>query len=166
MQRLAYAVAAGLALAVVLGGLGIAAATPAADEPTIKQLIADLGNKEASVRSAAQKRLIEIGLPSRPALLVAAKSDDPEVRTRALAALKDLQEVTVKDLGRSPARAGDLVISPDGRHVAFQIGRNGKEVLVCDGQEGPEWDQITVAITPGVSPFSATARWPIGPRRA
>jgi WD40 repeat protein len=133
-------------------------AAPAADEAAIKQLIADLGGKTAAVRDAAQKRLIEIGLASRPALLTAAKSDDPEVRARALAALKDLVEVTVKDLGQIRTNPSNLILSPNGEHVAYMIYPNDKLVLVWDGKEGPEWDRIDMAnvssMYVGVSPFS------------
>jgi hypothetical protein len=120
-------------------------AAPAADEAAIKKLVADLGRQEAAVRDAAQKRLVEIGIPSRPALLAAAQGDDPEVRTRAKAALGQLVEVTVKDLGPVPEGYVSLIFSPDGRHVAYIAYRNRKQILVCDGKEGPEWDQINLA---------------------
>ena len=89
MHRLAHTLIALLGLAA--GTLAVAWAEvpaappvkPAADEAAIKKLIADLGAKDAATRNAAQKRLIEIGFASRPALLVAAKSDDPEVESAA-----------------------------------------------------------------------------------
>ncbi len=118
------------------------AAAPAPDEATIQKLVTDLGDKTAAVRDAAQKRLIEIGLPSRPALLAAAKGDDPEVSMRAKTALEALIEVTVKGPWLSPLAVGSAVlVSPNGEHVAY-----GKEItvrshlFVCDGSDGPAWD--------------------------
>ena len=149
---------AAVLLAAATFSIALAGAPPAADEATIKQLITDLGHKDAAVRDEAQKRLVEIGLPSRPALLAAAKSDDPEVRARVAATLKgieaslkvireaaaqkalhDCPEVTVKDLGKIPA-ASWLNFSPNGEHVAYDLRRGDKSVVVYDGKEGPECD--------------------------
>jgi DNA-binding beta-propeller fold protein YncE len=124
----------------------LSAGPPAADETTIKKLAADLGAKDAATREVAQKRLIEIGLPARPALASAAKSDDPEVRARALAALKELVEVTVKDLGTVPEKQYFILFSRNGEHVAYVIAHGQKQTLVCDGKEGPEWDQVYLPI--------------------
>jgi hypothetical protein len=131
------------------------ATTPAAattpDEATIKKLVTDLGDKTFAVRDSAGKRLIEIGLPSRPALLAAAKSDDPEVSLRARAALEVLVEVTVKDLGLSPlAVGGAVLVSPNGEHVAYvkEVAARS-HLFVCDGKDGPAWDGY-------ILPFSYT----------
>jgi hypothetical protein len=123
--------------------LALAADPPAADEATIKKLVADLGNKDAAVRDAAQKRLGEIGAPAWPALQEALKSTDPEVRTRATAALNARAEVTVKDLGPVPTFNTQLLISPNGEHAAYQkVLPNGKQVLVFDGKEGPDGSTV------------------------
>lgn len=121
-------------------------AAPAADGRTVDKLIVDLGDKSWDVREAAQKRLIEIGESAQPALQAATKSDDPEVRTRAEAALKAIRtrETLIKDLGtiqRNPAGLY-LFLSPNGERAAYRLERNGKEILVCDGKEGPIWDKI------------------------
>jgi hypothetical protein len=118
------------------------AAAPATDEAAIKKLVADLGDKDAAVREAAEKRLGEMGSPAWPALLEAAKSADPEIRSRAKAVFEAHVEVTVKDLGPMPANLGGPLISPNGEHVANTIIRNDKAIMVCDGKEGPAWDAI------------------------
>jgi WD40 repeat protein len=138
---------ASLALVMTVAVISVAMAgeppaAPAADEATIKKLVADLGRQEAAVRDAAQKRLVEIGIPSRPALLAAAQGDDPEVRTRAKAALGKLVEVTIADLGPGGS------FSPDGRHVAYvafenEKDRTGLQCMMYDGKAGPKYDSIT-----------------------
>jgi Tol biopolymer transport system component len=150
-----------LAMVMAAVAISVAAAAeppaPAVDEAAIKQLVADLGAKESAARDVAQKRLVELGLAPRPYLLVAAKSDDPEVSQRAKAILAATIEVTVKDLGFSPGRDSALHISPDGQHVAYVTGGNDRRILVCDGHEGPVWDQLELAtIFPAaVSRFSS-----------
>ena len=129
---------------------------PAADEAAIQKLVADLGHKDAALRDAAQKRLVEIGIPAHAALATAAKSDDPEVRARAGSALKtirentaakavrDCPEVTVKDFGKAAAAASGPIISPNGEGVAFIVRDpiKGTTSLVFNGKEGPAWDSL------------------------
>ena len=96
----------------------------AKSDGTIRELIADLGNRRWGVRSTAQKRLTEIGKrePKRvidhcvPALKT---SDDPEVEFRLI----DVLEATVLD-ARFRAGAGFLGIA---------MGQNRRHVKV-DGQ--------------------------------
>src|SRR5262245_51218218 len=49
----------------------------------IKELVAQLGHDDFSVREEATKKLAEIGRPAVPAVREAAKSNDAEVRMRA-----------------------------------------------------------------------------------
>jgi hypothetical protein len=138
MRILGCALASVLALAVCVA---VASEPPAADDTTIQKLIADLGAKETATRDAAQKRLIEIGVSTRPALLAAAKSDDPEIRTRAAETLAATVEVTIKDLGNCGARSNyDLRISPNGEHAAWWVPLDKGAALVVDGKEGQPWE--------------------------
>ena len=34
--------------------------------------------------------------------------------------------------------------SPDSEHLGFAVARGGKKLLVCDGIEGPEHDEILI----------------------
>jgi hypothetical protein len=84
----------------------------------------------------------------------ARRSDDPEVRARAAAALKgiweaaarkavhDCPEVTVKELGKMADVREYLKVSPTGEHVFSYINRNGKSIIVYDGKEAPPCDSF------------------------
>jgi len=86
-------------------------ASPQPEQPDkIARLIEQLGDAEHAKREAAQKELIEIGKPAIEALEAATKHDDPEIATRAKAALAE-----VKDRGRG---WGEPV---DGLRVALDI---------------------------------------------
>ncbi len=44
----------------------------------------------------------------------------------------------------SRAGSGDVILSPDGKHVAFGASRNGKWFVVVDGREGAPYDDVRV----------------------
>jgi Tol biopolymer transport system component len=118
-----------------------------ADGNAIGPLVAALGGTSWAARESAQKRLIEIGEPAVRAIVVAARSADPEVSARSWSILKAIhasREVHVKDLGKFPQPAQEVYpfLSPNGERMAWLVRREGRAVLVCDGKEGPEWDDI------------------------
>ena len=130
----------------------------ATDRPAIERLIADLGSESWDTRESAHNRLIEIGQPAVRSLRAAAKSDDPEIRMRVpmiLKAIDDAREVCVKELGKVPLPFRDIrfFVSPNGERVAYILRRDGKEILVCDGKEGPAWDSILY-----VGPYSRDSK--------
>jgi hypothetical protein len=130
----------------------------ATDRPAIERLIADLGSESWDTRESAHKRLIEIGRPAVRSLRAAARSDDPEIRMRApiiLKAINDAREVCVKELGKVPQPFKDvhLFVSPNGERVAYNLNLGGKQILVCDGKEGPAWDSILY-----VGPYSRDSK--------
>ena len=45
-------------------------------------------------------------------------------------------------LGAMPKRILDAAISKDGCHLAFVVGRDTKSLVVVDGQEEPEYDEV------------------------
>ena len=131
-----------------------AAMADAKDNAAIERLVANLGSVSRMIRQSAHKRLVEIGLPAVRPLRAAARADDADVRSRALTILKairDAREACVKELGKvpQPFKNTYLFISPNGERVAYILTRGGKEILVCDGKEGPTWDSIQY-----VGPFS------------
>ncbi len=124
------------------------------DSAAIERLVANLGSQSRLIRQSAHKRLVEIGLPAVKPLRAAARSDDQEVRVRALTVLKAIRaarEVCVKELGKvpQPFKNTHLFISPNGERVAYFLTRGDNRILVCDGKEGPTWDSIQY-----VGPFS------------
>ncbi|MGA2232881.1 MAG: PDZ domain-containing protein [Tepidisphaeraceae bacterium] len=71
----------------------------------ISSLIQQLDDDDFSVRESAGEKLLEIGPPARDALEQAARSDDPEERTRAESLLKRLD--TPEFPGVAPAGLAD-----------------------------------------------------------
>ena len=58
-------------------------------------------------------------------------------------AIQSSQEVVTKDFG-SVSKAGQrLWISPNGKHVAYILKRNGKESIVYDDVKGPDFDELS-----------------------
>jgi len=52
--------------------------------------------------------------------------------------------VTETSLGKMDGMVENtLVVSPDGRHAAFVVDRNGKKVVVADGKDIKEFDSVT-----------------------
>lgn len=84
----------------------------------IAKAIADLGSDEFVRRDAASRHLFQIGEPAREALVRAAESTDPEVKTRAqqvlqrLDVIKSLKEVNVSYKLRGYCRAGSPIEDP------------------------------------------------------
>lgn len=76
------------------------ASVPAASAEEIKNLIAQLGDKEFEVRESAFRRLVEIGDPAEPALqeTIKIKGQDPEVISRAKNVLKTIPVPNIKEL--------------------------------------------------------------------
>lgn len=108
MKRLALVTALGLVLAGApnlfaqdanKGGNGAPAETT---EARIARLVRELGDSSFEKRSAAQKELEQIGRPAVSALEKAAKSEDPEVSTRAMEALARIRGQVPSD-ERTPA---------------------------------------------------------------
>jgi hypothetical protein len=80
----------------ILGVMGLRAAEPAkpAGTPTaeeIKQLVAQLGDDQYSVREEATQQLVAIGRPAVKAIREALKNGDPEVKHRARGVLDTIQ---------------------------------------------------------------------------
>jgi hypothetical protein len=72
-----------------------AAPPPAPPAPTPEEIdawIAKLGSDDWKAREEATEALVRVGAPALPALEKAARSDDPEVKTRALAALERIRQ--------------------------------------------------------------------------
>jgi hypothetical protein len=63
----------------------------AADGPGAAALVARLGAPQFADREAAGRALREVGRDALPALQAAAKSKDPEVRTRSARLVEDIQ---------------------------------------------------------------------------
>jgi len=74
-----------------------------AQDPEIDRLTDQLGHDEAAKRQQAERRLLEIGEPARPALARLAESGDAEVRTRAKAILASLDRATMRRKWLGPA---------------------------------------------------------------
>ena len=68
-----------------------------ADLLDVPKLLEDLSNTDTAVRDGASEKLAAIGEAARPELIKAARSDDPEQRTRAAELLRKLPWYTNKD---------------------------------------------------------------------
>jgi len=93
-----------LAAAVLTAGAGsssnssaIAAPQSSANLLDVPKLLEDLSHTDTAVRDGASQKLAAIGEPARPELIKAARSDDPEQRTRAAELLRKLPWFTNKD---------------------------------------------------------------------
>ena len=98
------AIAVKLALVVILAAQDSAAAAPTAEQ--IGQAVAGLGAEKFEQRQAATELLWRAGQLAEGALAQAAKSSDPEVRTRATALLAKLR------LGIRPDTSPELHSEP------------------------------------------------------
>jgi len=88
-------------------------------ERVVESLVADLGDERYQVRERATTVLRTIGLPARPFLEAAARSDDPEIRVRARDILRDV------DLGVTPEWPAELVLlarhfDQQPRHIRYE----------------------------------------------
>jgi len=81
-------------------------ARPATTEPSVSQLIAQLGDPDRQVREQASKELWSRGKTAGPAIRAAAESDDPEVARRAKILLRDFTYGLTPD---APREIFDLV---------------------------------------------------------
>ena len=50
-----------------------------------------------------------------------------------------------QEAGNEYDETGLALFSPDGKHVAYAAKKGAKAVVVLDGREGPEFDQIGVS---------------------
>src|SRR5260370_1158000 len=83
-----------LMIALGLGALATLPSTAAekADAERIAKLIEQLGSKNFTEREKAMKALDEVGAPALEALRKAAKSNDPEISSRAKKLVADLEK--------------------------------------------------------------------------
>jgi RNA polymerase sigma factor (sigma-70 family) len=111
-QLKAVALTAGLLVGAVCGGLAMTGppnergsdpATPAPrppEDPAAK-LVQQLGSADFARREAAHEALRKLGPKAEPALKAALKSDDPEVRTRAVTLLSEIRKDALDDLAKN-----------------------------------------------------------------
>src|SRR5688572_20408256 len=85
------------AAAASAGSSAHAAPSDAADLLEVPRLLDDLSHTDTAVRDGASEKLAAIGAPARPELIKAARSDDPEQRTRAAELLRKLPWHTPAD---------------------------------------------------------------------
>ena len=97
MFRRLSTVLAAVVLAAGAGSAAHAAPSNAADLLDIPHLLDDLSHTDTAVRDGASEKLAAIGEPARPDLIRAARSDDPEQRTRAAELLRKLPWYTPAD---------------------------------------------------------------------
>ncbi len=127
-------------------------AVPAGERPDpadqgriIDLLINDLGAAKYKTREAATMGLRRIGLPALKALERAAKSNDPEVRTRARKILKDVRLGITPEwpaelalLARHYNRLTDLGRRQDAlKRIAAKLGAKAVPILIV-GLAAPE----------------------------
>src|SRR5262245_11407795 len=90
------AAALGVSAAAIMPLAGFAASEkPVTDD--IAGLVRDLGSEEFATREKATRRLLELGIATRDALLAAAADADAEVRARARAILATVSESDFRD---------------------------------------------------------------------
>lgn len=135
-------------LSIFLVAAGLAAAELAVAQPTNEQIanaIENLSAREFDTRNAATELLWQAGEAAEAALEQAAKSDDPEVRTRAASVLKKLR------LGIRPDTPADVLLlidqfryaeSPEQRRLALnelQAKERWQTVLaLIRGEQNPQ----------------------------
>jgi hypothetical protein len=133
-------------------------AAPAMDAGKIDvgKLINQLGSDDSDDRDSAQKQLVQLGQPAMVALKKAAQSsDDPEIRSRAAAALAQIKEhddndASLMTLHMKDASAQDVLSSISAQShsqiTTFAFGRmpgvdNRSVTIDVDAQ--PFWDVMT-----------------------
>src|SRR5262249_44071332 len=97
---------AGLVVLLIVAALALWAMEPDAsegDSDKAARLIARLGSDEFTEREAASKALGELGEKALPALRVAARSEDAEVRLRATVLIREIE-------GRRPLGPRELIL--------------------------------------------------------
>jgi hypothetical protein len=97
---------AGLVVLLIIAALALWAVEPGAsegDSDRAARLIGRLGSDEFTEREAASKALDELGEKALPALRVAARSEDAEVRLRATVLIREIE-------GRRPRGPGELIL--------------------------------------------------------
>jgi hypothetical protein len=146
--------------AATLLGISIGATTQPSTLPvptSVDALIQQLGSDSAEDRDSAQKQLVDLGESVKPALKKAADdSDDPEIRSRAAAALAEMKDldhngVSLITLHLKDAPVDDVTNAIGLQaHVQFQDFGNpgaraaGKQLTVTvDADRKPFWDVMT-----------------------
>ena len=131
--------------------------SPSTAPATVDSLIIQLGSDSADDRDSAQKQLVEMGAPVIPALKKAATdNDDPEIRSRAAAALAQMKDLDANGaslitLHNSDTPVPDVLNSIASQaHVQF-AGIVGSGVLLgaasrtisIEATRKPFWDVMT-----------------------
>jgi hypothetical protein len=122
----------------------------------VTKLINQLGSDDADDRDSAQKKLVDMGRPAIPALKKAAESsEDPEIRSRAAAALAQLKDHDDNDaslitLHVKDASASDVLASistqSQSQLSTFAFGRLpgvDNRTITIDSDAKPFWDVMT-----------------------
>jgi WD40 repeat protein len=114
-----------------------APARPEADAGEIARLIEQLGDDDADVRQAAQKKLGDIGEPALAALRKAAKSHlDADVRLRAIVLVRDIEKGASAPLRQFVGHTKEI------RHIA--VSRDGRRALTASQDNTARlWDVQT-----------------------
>ncbi len=100
-----------------------ATSKPAAPPAELATWIAQLGDQEFGVREDATRKIREVGLPAKPALVAALRHSDPEVRLRARRCLTEILDADFQT-----------------RLRAFENGQ------LADDQALPGWERFKVQI--------------------
>ncbi len=150
-----------LALIIACGSIvpfSLASSTPAAVPPTpaIQTLIDQLGSDSFADREAASARLEKIGPPATEALRLATRSENPEIRDRAVSILARIQRVvdsnerlTAKRLALSyknipiGTAVNDLRLQT-GLNLMLDPNRisNPLRLVTCETKELPVWEAL------------------------
>jgi hypothetical protein len=147
----------------ILIGLGFASVNTFAAPPTtapalpkVNALIQQLGSDDAGDRDTAQKQLVDLGDKIIPQLKKAADdSDDPEIRSRAAAALAQMKDLDSNGVSLITVHLKDVPVddatSAIGQqaHATFQefgnLGVRGaaNATVTLDADRKPFWDVMT-----------------------
>ncbi len=123
---------AGLLLAslcMMLHAQTAAPATQPADKAAISKLVEQLGDTSFQARKDAQAKLQAIGEPAQAALKVAAESQDPEVKQRATAILKNFAEGRFKAASDNIKRNVLWTAAVEGGAVSTPVISDGLAVV-------------------------------------
>ena len=141
--------------------LPVATTAPVATSSAVDNLIKQLGSDDADDRDSAQKQLVGLGQQAIPALKKAAdENEDPEIRSRAAAALaqmKDLDSngVSLITIHVKDAPAQDVFNTIGAQsHATIQTfntramgGAINNPTLTLDAEHKPFWDVMTDVCT-------------------
>jgi PDZ domain len=125
-----------LAAFILLSVVPLTQDTDGQDQPSVDQLVTDLGSRDPKVADRAEAELKKRGRDAVPALREAARSDNAERAMRARTVLLNLAKEQPRDSGRSPAPRMSVLYEDWTQGIKFALKPDGSVEFTAPEKDG------------------------------